>query len=448
MLLTENIRQNSKIPVKFFECSELGCNKVFSTSFNLSRHLIIHSGNSPFSCDKCFKGFNQKVNLVKHLRSHDTARLRRNRITEDNSSKNLMCKRSFSVNLNQKHHFVTFQGKSPVCEEKTSQVITTPISCDFNDCNEDFKKEKQGADLFSDGETTTQDTLPHTTFLGTEKSLSDSLSFSSISSMTQGLNHQIKPLNISVNSEFSSEALISNVSSEEDDYNLTFTSLKSYVPRNSLRKPLEYRDFILSQFPSLNEEFEEMRYIISRLLWVMEHSDTERVRNHKDCILLAFTELKHVLESGGEITSQHKALLTFGDLKIRDTTIRADNQPNSNTANKSLSSCADEKLTAPDNDAFTKLARHFVCAPGNYDPDSMSLDTLSFEGVDADDEVVATRSETRSNGDVGVDSIHRCRCCSFRGIDCVGICKCEYDWFLLHGEWPTPANKAKSTFKP
>jgi len=63
---------------------------------------------------------------------------------------------------------------------------------------------------------------------------------------------------------------------------LDFMSLKSYMP-NFLRKPAEYRDFILSQFPSLNEEFQEMRYIISRLVWVDEHADTERVKARKVC---------------------------------------------------------------------------------------------------------------------------------------------------------------------
>lgn len=416
MLLVKNgLGQNLKIAVKSFECPEFGCNKVFSSSSNLTRHLIIHSGNSPFACDICSKRFNQKVNLLKHLKSHESDRLRRNHTSEVYPSRSFLCKRSFTAKLNRKRHLVTFHDKSQDCDDLSSQK-TTAVDYVGDDDHEDVKQEKQGANLFSDGETTTQDALPHSTFLDSGKNVS--LSFPSINS---------------------------NISTEEDDYNLTFTSLKSFVPRNySLRKPSDYRDFILSQFSSVNEEFQEMRYIIFRLLWVLEHPDSDRVLNHKECLKKAFTALIPVMEAGGEITSQKKAF-KFDDLKMGDSDVRVDNQQSNKSIHTSLAPCFGGKMTAPDNDAFTKLARHFVSSPGYYDPDSMSLDTLSFEGVDAeDDEIIATRSETRNNRDV---DLYRCRCCLFRGVDCISICKCVYDWFLLHGEWPTPVTRAKSALK-
>lgn len=423
-LMEKNL--NSKITTKAFECPEAGCNKSFSTSSNLTRHLIVHSGSQPFACDRCSKRFNQKGNLVKHLRSHDNAHLRWDRSTEDKPFKCPLCKRSFTVNLSRKHHLVTFHGKSPDYEERNSDPDITAGSHDGDDEDEedvdeeDNKNENQSTDSCSNGETTTQETTqPHCTSL--ESNNSDSLSCTSTNSMNT-FDHPKSP-EVESKTEMPSEVLISKTSSGEGEY-MDFMTIKTCMPRNIGKKPAEYRDFILSQFPSLSDEFQEMRYIISRLVWVIEHSDTERVKCHKECILNSATQLKRVLAMGGGLSSQKHAF-TFGDFKIESDNPMTDNQrslSNGNTnTNSILSSASGEKMTAPDNDAFTKLARHFVSAPGYYDPDSMSLDTLSFEGVDADDEIASTSNEAQNNSSCGDAEVSttRCHCCASRGVFCV-----------------------------
>ena len=48
-----------------YECSH--CKKKFPTPSKLQRHQFIHTGERPFSCIICNKGFTQRNNLKKHL---------------------------------------------------------------------------------------------------------------------------------------------------------------------------------------------------------------------------------------------------------------------------------------------------------------------------------------------------------------------------------------------
>ena len=47
-----------------------GCNKEFTRTWNILDHARVHMGVKPFTCNFCFKGFTQKGNLKKHLKTH------------------------------------------------------------------------------------------------------------------------------------------------------------------------------------------------------------------------------------------------------------------------------------------------------------------------------------------------------------------------------------------
>jgi uncharacterized Zn-finger protein len=46
------------------------CGKGFSDNSNLHKHIRAHTGDKPYKCDKCGQGFSKKASLQKHARTH------------------------------------------------------------------------------------------------------------------------------------------------------------------------------------------------------------------------------------------------------------------------------------------------------------------------------------------------------------------------------------------
>ncbi|KAM6909220.1 uncharacterized protein FYW49_013109 [Xenentodon cancila] len=63
-------RAAPKSGVKPFPCSVQGCDRRFSRSDELNRHVRIHTGQKPFQCTICARSFSRSDHLTTHTRTH------------------------------------------------------------------------------------------------------------------------------------------------------------------------------------------------------------------------------------------------------------------------------------------------------------------------------------------------------------------------------------------
>ncbi|XP_055757202.1 early growth response protein 4-like [Salvelinus fontinalis] len=56
--------------VKPFPCPIIGCERRFSRSDELNRHVRIHTGHKPFQCAICLRSFSRSDHLTTHTRTH------------------------------------------------------------------------------------------------------------------------------------------------------------------------------------------------------------------------------------------------------------------------------------------------------------------------------------------------------------------------------------------
>uniref|UniRef100_A0A3Q2YYX9 C2H2-type domain-containing protein n=1 Tax=Hippocampus comes TaxID=109280 RepID=A0A3Q2YYX9_HIPCM len=60
----------SGVKAKAFPCSVEGCERRFSRSDELNRHVRVHTGQKPFQCAVCARSFSRSDHLTTHTRTH------------------------------------------------------------------------------------------------------------------------------------------------------------------------------------------------------------------------------------------------------------------------------------------------------------------------------------------------------------------------------------------
>ena len=101
-----------------YECDV--CEKRFRDSYNLKKHVHIHTNEKPYECDVCEKRFNESGNLKRHMRIH----------TNENPYQCDVCEKRFRQSGHLKTHMRIHTNEKPyecdVCDKafRTSGGLT------------------------------------------------------------------------------------------------------------------------------------------------------------------------------------------------------------------------------------------------------------------------------------------------------------------------------------
>ena len=127
------LNRSSKIPPRErqYVCLAKNCDRRFSRSDELTRHIRIHTGQKPFQCKMCARSFSRSDHLTTHIRTH----------TGEKPFSCQICSRKFARSDERKRHVKVHTKQQVKSDRKVSTTYTPSLPCDSSSFDDNFRSQ-------------------------------------------------------------------------------------------------------------------------------------------------------------------------------------------------------------------------------------------------------------------------------------------------------------------